>query len=137
MNFKSLYFLCLKPFLEAETAFVYILGGLSAHIAIVPGLIDNSRYFAFINGVAENEAVAPGVFHKPLLGGGVCLKFIEVAVVGINNIHCQAQLMLAGAGNGNAAGGFNAGLLIAPSGLDQLQNFGFIELQLLIVASVC
>ena len=51
------------------------------------------------------------MLHKPNLGRPVCLAFIQQRMIFIHNVHCQTQLMLAGAGNGYLSGGNDLCLL--------------------------
>ena len=51
--------------------------GTPAHMAIVPGLMDDTRYLAFSRGIAKHKPVFPAVLRKPSLNIRVFLCFIK------------------------------------------------------------
>ena len=93
-----------------------LLRVFTSHIAVVPGLIDDTGDLAFVIGIAENKSIFPAVLHKPFLHGGIFLGLVQVLVADIHNIHRQAQLVLAGPGHrdGFSRLRLGVGLGIAP-----------------------
>ena len=66
----------------------------------MPGLVNDAGLLGFAVGIAQIKAIAPGIGHKPLLGGGVFLLLVQQLIVHIHQVHSQTQLMLAGAREG-------------------------------------
>lgn len=61
-------------------------------------VVNNPRLLLLVRGIAKNEAVLPAVLHQPLLDRGVLLGSVQHLILGVHNVHGQAQLVLAGAG---------------------------------------
>lgn len=74
---------------------------LLADIAIMPRLIDDTSYFAFIGRITENKPVFPAILYQPLLYSGFLLRRIQILIIDIDNVYCETQLMFAGAWNSN------------------------------------
>ena len=74
-------------------------GDFTAHIAIVPGFVDDTGIAAFFVRIAKDPAVSPAVFHQPFLGGHFSLGFVQIPVAVVHNVNGKAQMMLAGAGD--------------------------------------
>ena len=96
-----------KVFFQTQTAFMKRFGKLLTYITVVPRFIDDARDFTFFVGVAKDEAVAPAIFHEPLLSGSSFLLGIQLLIAFINDVHRKTQFMLAGAGISDSLSGFN------------------------------
>ena len=64
-------------FLQAQVKLRHLPGGFPAHIAVVPGLIDNACDLAFGVGIAQDKTVFPAVLDQPLLDQGVLLPLVQ------------------------------------------------------------
>ena len=79
-----------KIFFQTKSLFADFLGGVLAHIAVMPGLIVGAGDVRFAVGIAEDEAVFPCVLFEP----GVYFFAGGVHAVGVD-VHGKARLMLA------------------------------------------
>ena len=96
----------LKIFFQAKALPMYGSGGVLPYIAVVSGLVDDPGDPGLVAGIAEDEAELPAVLHQPLLSRRGCLSGVQRPVAVIHDIHHQAGLMFAGAGNNGGFGGF-------------------------------
>ena len=101
-----------QVFLQAESALVNLPGDILAHVTVVPGLVGFAGNLGFAPGVSQNETVLPGILVEPDLDRGILLVGFQELVGGVHNVHRQAGLMLAGAGEGHKKGGFRLGFLL-------------------------
>lgn len=84
-------------FLQAQVKLRHLPGGFPAHIAVVPGLIDNACDLAFGVGIAQDKTVFPAVLDQPLLDQGVLLPLVQNLIGGVYDVQGQARLVLTGA----------------------------------------
>ena len=84
-------------------------GGLHAHIAEVPGLVDNAGHILLAVRVADDKAVFLAVLAHPLVHGGVFQTAVLGLVIAVGDVAGETGLVLAGArGRNNGLGHFLA-----------------------------
>ena len=71
-----------------------------AHVAVMPGLINDTGLLRSALRIAQDKAVFPAMLHQPLLAGQACLDLLQIpGTAAIDNVHRQAAVMLTGAGH--------------------------------------
>lgn len=99
-------------FLQAQVKLRHLPGGFPAHIAVVPGLIDNACDLAFGVGIAQDKTVFPAVLDQPLLDQGVLLPLVQNLIGGVYNVQGQARLVLTGARYGYHSSSLRDGVFV-------------------------
>ena len=80
-----------------------------AHIAEMPGLVNNAGLFRGTVGIPDDKAILVAILSQPLLNGLIALLAIQTGILAVGNIHRKTGLMLAGAGCCNALDGLFIG----------------------------
>ena len=83
----------LEKLFQTQTGLPDGLGIFPPDIPVMPGLVNNPRLLLLVRGIAKNEAVLPAVLHQPLLDRGVLLGSVQHLILGVHNVHGQAQLV--------------------------------------------